>query len=127
MYEVGVRGRLRAVHYLRGDFGEESRPHEHAYRLEWECSADGLDANGFAVDIALMEGLLRRIAVELDGATVNDLPFFRDRQASVEGLAEYLHGRLLEGLHHGGPATPGLRGSRLKVWESETAWAAHVT
>ena len=126
MYEVGVRGPLRAAHFLRGDFGDETRLHEHRYLLDWECTADGLDANGFAVDIALMEKLLGQVSAELDGKTLNDLPFFAGRQASVEHLAQYLNDRLVAGLCRGGAPASKIRQSRMRVWESQTAWAAHL-
>lgn len=126
MFEVGIRNRLRAVHFLRGDFGEETLPHAHEYLVEWIVGTDTLDANGFAVDIALMEKLLGSLAVELDGTTLNELEFFDRRQVSVENLAAYLHERLFAALEGRSYPVEGIVSSRVQVWESDTAWAAHV-
>jgi 6-pyruvoyl-tetrahydropterin synthase len=127
MYEVGVRGPVSAAHFLRGDFGDETRPHAHRYLVDWECGVAKVDANGFAVDIALMEKLLAGAAEGLAGVLLNDLLFFRERQPSVEHFAEYLHGLLLDGLRRSPAGAPALHHSRVRVWESDTAWAAHAT
>lgn len=126
MFEVGIRNRLRAVHFLRGDFGEETVPHAHEYLVEWIVRTEGLDENGFSVDIALMEELLHSLVVELDGRTLNDLEFFARRQVSVEHLAMYLQQSLFEALRARSYPVAGIVGSRVQVWESDTAWAAHL-
>jgi 6-pyruvoyl-tetrahydropterin synthase len=124
MYQVGIRDRFRAVHFLRGDFGEESLPHDHQYLVEWSCAAERLDGNGFAVDIALMQELLAGLLARLAGHSLNDLQFFRERQASVENLAAWLHRELEGGLEERGYPVENLRESRVVVWESDTAWAS---
>lgn len=126
MFEVGIRNRLRAVHFLRGDFADETLPHEHEYVVEWVVRTNVLDENGFSVDIALMEELLGSTAAELDGRTLNDLEFFAERQVSVENLAMYLHQRLLAALKGRGYPVAGIQRFRVQVWESETAWAAYI-
>ena len=123
MYQVGIARSLRARHALSGDFGDESRPHEHVYRVEWSCAADDLDADGFAVDISLMEQHLEKLAGELDGMFLNELSFFRRIQVSVENLSRYLFDTLMACLD----ANLRIRisTSEIKVWESETAWASY--
>jgi 6-pyruvoyltetrahydropterin/6-carboxytetrahydropterin synthase len=126
MFEVGIRNRLRAVHFLRGDFAEESLPHEHEYLVEWVLRTNVLDENGFSVDIALMQEFLGTTVAELDGRTLNELEFFAERQVSVENLAVYLQERLFEALKDRGYPVAGILLSRVQVWESETAWAAYI-
>jgi 6-pyruvoyltetrahydropterin/6-carboxytetrahydropterin synthase len=126
MFQVGVRNRLRASHFLRGDFGEETQPHEHDYVLEWNCSTMALDENGFSVDIALMEELLAATVGSLDGCLLNDLEFFRERQPSVENMARFVHRRLFDALEGRGYPVATILQSRIKIWESETAWASYL-
>jgi 6-pyruvoyltetrahydropterin/6-carboxytetrahydropterin synthase len=123
MYQVGIRNRLQASHFLRGDFGPESSTHEHSYAVEWICRTESLDENGFAVDIALMEELLQREVDAVRGRTLNDLEFFRTLQPSVENMARFFHRRLSEALQAHGVAR--ITGSELKIWESDSAWASY--
>jgi 6-pyruvoyltetrahydropterin/6-carboxytetrahydropterin synthase len=125
MYQVGIRNRLQASHFLRGDFGPESSPHEHGYVLEWICRTESLDENGFAVDIALMEELLQREVDGVRGRILNDLEFFRTLQPSVENMARFFHRRLSDALQARG--VTGITGAELKIWESDSAWASYRT
>jgi len=125
MYQVGIRSRFQARHFLRGDFAEESSPHEHAYELEWVCSTEGLDANGFSVDIALLEQLLEAEVQAVRGVLLNDLEFFRDRQPSVENMARFFHRRLMEALRGRGDAASRIVRAELRIWESPQAWASY--
>ncbi len=118
MYKTGVIRPLNAYHFLRGDFGDESEPHTHPYQIEWIRFNRELDENGFATDIAAMEHTLETVLAEIDNRLLNDLPFFSERQTSLENLARYLTERLDAALPQ-----PGSR-SEIRIWESETAWAS---
>jgi 6-pyruvoyltetrahydropterin/6-carboxytetrahydropterin synthase len=125
VYQVGIKSGFQARHFLRGDFAEESSPHEHAYELEWVCATEGLDANGFAVDIALLEQLLAEQVRAVRGVLLNELEFFRERQPSVENMARFLHERLMEALQGRGEAASRILRAELRIWESPQAWAAY--
>jgi 6-pyruvoyltetrahydropterin/6-carboxytetrahydropterin synthase len=125
VYQVGIKGRFQARHFLRGDFAEESSPHEHAYELEWVCATDGLDPNGFAVDIALLEQLLEAEVGAVRGVLLNELEFFRERQPSVENMARFFHARLMEALRGRGDAASRVVRAELRIWESPQAWASY--
>jgi len=126
MFQVGIKNRFRAGHFLRGDFGEESSPHEHDYVLEWICSTVALDENGFSVDIALMEELLAAAVEAVDGKLLNDFEFFKERQASVENMARFLHRWLFDALEARGYPVSTILQSEIRIWESESAWASYV-
>ena len=125
MYSVGITNSLRASHALSGDIGDETLPHEHEYRVEWRCSADDLDGNGFAVDISAMELLLDELVRELDGRFLNELPFFRGIQVSVENLSRYLLESLFARLDR--PSCKSITSSEIRIWESDTAWASYCS
>jgi len=126
MYQVGIRNKFRATHFLLGDFAEETLPHEHEYVVEWICSTNVLDENGFSVDIAVMEEQLQRLIDRIQGKSLNDLEFFKERQVSVENLAQYFHADLVEGLKKQNFSLESVIEFQIKIWESETAWAAYI-
>ncbi len=125
MYQVGIKKGFQARHFLRGDFAEESSPHEHAYELEWVCATEDLDRNGFSVDIALLEELLEKEVQAVRGVLLNELEFFRERQPSVENMARFFHGRLMEAMRRRGDAASRVVRARLRIWESPQAWASY--
>ena len=125
MYQAGVGAPCMTRHYLVGDFGDECTPHSHEYRLQFSCAAPGLDKNGFAVNIALMEEALEDFAEKMDDILLNDLPFFKGKQASVENYAEFALQELFAYMKERGFSEKTLISAEVKVWESETAWASY--
>jgi 6-pyruvoyltetrahydropterin/6-carboxytetrahydropterin synthase len=126
VYQVGIKNRFKASHFLVGDFAEETRPHEHEYVVEWICATNVLDENGFSVDIAVMEEELQSLIAEIQGKLLNDLEFFKDRQVSVENMAHYVHTVLTQKLRGRGFSLQSVIEFQVKIWESETAWAAYI-
>jgi 6-pyruvoyltetrahydropterin/6-carboxytetrahydropterin synthase len=126
VYKVGIKNKFRASHFLIGDFAEETQPHEHEYVVEWICATNVLDENGFSVDIAVMEEELQHLIDEIQGKLLNDLEFFKDRQVSVENMAHFMYAALLERLSRPGFSLETIVEHQVKIWESETAWAAYI-
>ena len=124
MFAAGVKKGLNARHFLEGDFGEESVPHSHPYAVELVCRSQLLDENGFSTDIAAMESALEAVLNEIDDVLLNDLPFFGDKQPSLENLCIYLAKSVRAGLIERGsePAEP----LEIRIWESDSAWASYT-
>lgn len=120
MFATGIQHNLRARHYLRGNFGEEARPHSHPYRVELICRTPDLDANGFSTDIDLLESALASTLGQIDDVLLNELPYFRERQPSLENLCRYIFDSLKEAL------APTAREIEIRIWESATAWASYT-
>jgi 6-pyruvoyl-tetrahydropterin synthase len=127
MYSVGIKRQFTTSHFLVGDFDEETKPHSHDYTAEWFCSTDELDENGFSVNIALMEEVLEKVADGLSNKMLNDLDFFKGRQASVENMARFILRSLVGPLEEGGMDLGRIRNTEMRVWESETAFASFST
>jgi 6-pyruvoyl-tetrahydropterin synthase len=126
MYKAGVASEFESKHFLRGDYGPESSPHSHPYEVEVVCESAELGPQGFSVNIARLEEVLWKELEKIDNRLLNDLPFFAERQTSLENLALYLWERILRGLEEGleaGEAVPGT--IEVRIWESPTAWAAY--
>ena len=118
-FEVGVRAAFQASHGLRGDFGPATRPHQHDYRLEVAVRGERLRADGTLVDIALLDQLLRGIVTELDGASLDALPAFRESNSTAEEVARHIAERCETSLRG-----EGLARLVVRVWESADAYAA---
>jgi 6-pyruvoyl-tetrahydropterin synthase len=123
VFSTGVTRPLRARHFLVGDFGDESVPHSHPYRVELICSSPGLDANGFSTDIAVMEEVLEAVLAEIDDVMLNELPFFQGRQSSLENLTLYLVAEIRARLARASaePDEP----IEIRIWENDSAWAGY--
>ncbi len=130
MFSVGVRRSLNAVHYLcardgsERDFGPEGTPHSHPYEVELIASSAELDPNGFSLDIAVVESVLEETLARVDGVLLNSLPFFTNRQPSLENLAVFLLETIRRTLQERGaaPALP----MELRIWENDAAWASYA-
>lgn len=127
MFATGIQQNLQARHYLQGDFGEESQPHSHPYQVELICRTPKLDSNGFSTDIDFLESSLSRILTEIDNVLLNDLPYFKDRQPSLENLCVYIFERMLFMSRSGEEKSVGLpQEIEIRIWESATAWASYT-
>lgn len=127
MYRTGIMTPCRTRHRLVGDFKpEEIVPHEHAYIVEWICTVSELDGNGFGVDIDLLTAKLDKVMQGIDGVLLNDLPFFRERQSSIENTALFIAESLFRELTSEGYPMSNMREWEVRVWESDTAWASFV-
>lgn len=118
MFSTGIQHDLQARHFLRGNFGDESHPHSHPYRVELICRTSSLDSNGFSTDIDLLESSLSTTLSGINDVLLNDLPYFQDRQPSLENLCMFIFQSLKKDL--AGSAQE----IEVRIWESATAWAA---
>jgi len=123
MFSTGVKRPLKARHFLAGDFGDESVPHAHPYRVELICRSRSLDANGFSTDIAAIEEVLEAVLAQIDDVLLNDLPWFSEKQPSLEHLACYIIEQIRPALasRDAAPTEP----LEIKIWENESAWAGY--
>jgi 6-pyruvoyl-tetrahydropterin synthase len=125
MYKTGIKADFKVRHKLIGDFGDETLPHEHVYVLEWMCGVSELDENGFGVNIDILNEKLEKVIHSLDGVFLNDLPYFQNRQASIENTAHYICSTLYDELKNEGYPINSITDSEIKIWESDIAWASY--
>ena len=118
-YEVGVRAAFRASHALRGDFGPAREPHPHDYRVELEVRGARLRDDGTLCDITLLHQALADAIEELDGARLDALAPFRERNSTAEELARHVATRVRERV-----SRDGVERLVVRVWETEDAYAA---
>jgi 6-pyruvoyltetrahydropterin/6-carboxytetrahydropterin synthase len=126
MYRTGIKAPCRVRHRLIGDFGDEAVPHEHRYEIEWICSVNELDQDGFGVNIDVLKETLAHVLEEIEGRMLNDISFFQGKQASIENTAVYLSERLRALLEEDRYPLDTMHRWEIVVWEAEDAWASYV-
>ncbi len=94
MFEISVRGKFSAAHFVRGYKGDCASGHGHTYRVEVTVIKKKLDKIGFAYDFKKLEKRLNTILKELDHTNLNQLPFFRKRNPTAEWLGLYIFKKL---------------------------------
>jgi len=119
MFEVGARLHFDAAHCLRGYQGKCERLHGHRFSVEAIVAAEEVDETGIALDFADLKRLLGAVCNELDHTYLNELPPFREQNATSEGIAQYVYRRLASSIRE--PAS--LRS--VTVWESPDCWARY--
>jgi 6-pyruvoyltetrahydropterin/6-carboxytetrahydropterin synthase len=120
MYTVAVRQDLVAYHYLwGGDWGAENERHAHHYGVEVQAEGKTLDKHGYLLDIADLEVHLEEVLAYFREQTLNELPEFVGLNPSVEHFARIICQDLM------GRIKAPLRALRVRIWETESIWAAY--
>jgi len=121
MYTVAVERSFVAQHFLvGGDWGPENLLHSHPYRVEVQLQGATLDDHGYLVDIVDIEFNLDDIVAYFRDRTLNELPEFHGLNPSIEHFSRIFCQMLRQRL-----AAPNLQALRVKIWETDIAWAAY--
>lgn len=120
MYTVAVCRDFIASHFLiGGDWGPENELHAQHYKVEVQLEAAELDQHGYLVDICLLEEIMDQQVDQYRDKTLNDLAPFRGLNPSIENFARIICEAVLQKI-----AARNLSAITIKIWESDTAWAA---
>lgn len=123
MYECGVLRRFKAKHALVGDFGNESTPHYHDYRVEISVKGSALDEDGFLFNLAELEEKSDEVIRSLlSYPSLNRVPGIKGRNPSAENLATCILENIARKLN-----LDRLESLAVTVWESESAWASYIS
>jgi len=119
MYELKVVTRFAAAHQLKMVTEKCENLHGHNWRIEVFVAGPELDHSGVLVDFGVIKKYLAEIIDSLDHKFLNELEFFKNANPSSENIARYIALSLQSSLTD----YPGLRISRVSVWESDDACA----
>jgi len=125
LYELTVRTRFAAAHFLEDYAGPCSRLHGHTWFVEAAVKGDALDQKGMLIDFQDLKGALKKIVGELDHQNLNELDAFKGtgkQNPTAENLAQYIYQRLKRELPLNGEV---VKISAVRVWESPDAWASY--
>lgn len=131
MYELTIISDFAAAHNLRQYEGECENLHGHNWKVEVTVASKGLNKIGLAVDFKVLKKMLEDILEKLDHKYLNEISPFDKENPSSENLARYIYQEFEKALSN--PPVPpllkggkmGLRVAKVKVWESESAYAAY--
>lgn len=96
MFEISVQGSFSAAHQVKGYKGDCADMHGHTYKVEIKIRIEELDKLGMAMDFRKVKLVLKKILSELDHKNLNNLPFFKRRNATAEWVAVYIYQHMKE-------------------------------
>ena len=122
MYKIGIEDEFEAIHFLKGDFGPETRLHGHRYRVQVTIEGEELDESGMFFDISKLKDGLKEILSGLHYHNLNEVEGLKEANPTVENVSKYIHEKLAPAIvskrRH-------IKGLEVTVWESPTAFASY--
>ena len=119
MYEISVEHRFRASHYLRGYHGKDESPHEHDWRAEIRFRGKNLaQPEGYLLDFAEVQGLLKKIVSVMDGKSINGIRPFDKLNPSAENIARWVYTEFARLSAH--------KPARVTIWEKDGNSAGYI-
>jgi 6-pyruvoyltetrahydropterin/6-carboxytetrahydropterin synthase len=95
IYEASVSRAFSASHSILLPDGQPETPHDHLWHVTATFrSADLQGPSAVVIDFVEVQRALDAMAGELEGTSLNAMPFFADGRCSAERVAEYLCGDL---------------------------------
>jgi 6-pyruvoyltetrahydropterin/6-carboxytetrahydropterin synthase len=91
MYKIGIEDEFEAIHFLKGDFGPETRVHGHRYRVRVTIEGEELDEFGMFFDISRLKEGLKEIVSGLHYHTLNEVEEFKEVNPTVENVSKYIY------------------------------------
>ncbi len=109
-YELIVKQRFSAAHFLEHYKGKCEKMHGHTFSIEVYFRVDSLDKSGISIDFTEIKSYLKEILP--DHKVLNEV---FDFSPSAENLAKYFYNKIKEKY----PV------SKVIIWESEDAGAVY--
>jgi 6-pyruvoyltetrahydropterin/6-carboxytetrahydropterin synthase len=116
MYEVTIKRSFSAAHSLKEIGGKCEKLHGHNFTVEVSVATERLNSDGLVVDFRVLKEWTDQTIKEFDHKYLNEISIFHGSNPSSENIAHYIFTQIDRKA-----ATPGLRVTRVTVWESESA------
>lgn len=94
MFELAVQGSFSAAHRVKGYKGDCADIHGHSYRIEIRLKVTKLDKIGLSLDFHKIKNILDEILKKLDHKNLNNIAYFKNRNATAEWVAVYIHNEM---------------------------------
>jgi len=120
MVTITVRTGFNASHSVQIGPGSRETPHGHDWLVEVEVGADELDEHGLVMDFHQLERILGECLADFQGALLDELPEFADRNPTAEQVARTIFERVNARL-----SEDNRRLVRTTVWETHTCGATY--
>jgi 6-pyruvoyltetrahydropterin/6-carboxytetrahydropterin synthase len=93
-YEIRVRSRFSAAHYLRDYRGPCSRVHGHGFEVEVAVGGSELGPDQLLLDFHDLKEMLQGVLDELDHRFLNEIPPFDRQSPTSENIARLVYERM---------------------------------
>lgn len=113
MYQLTVRRRFCAAHFLREYAGKCANMHGHNYDVEITVTGPELDEIGMLMDFGELKSICDAVIDRYDHALLNDLEEFAEKNVTSENLAAEIFTRVKARLDAGS-----VQVSQVKLWET---------
>jgi 6-pyruvoyltetrahydropterin/6-carboxytetrahydropterin synthase len=121
MYELKVITHFAAAHRLKMVAKKCENLHGHNWKVEACITGEKLNEAGVLIDFGEIKQHLSKIMDTLDHKYLNELDYFHDGNPSSENITRYITTRLQKSIND-----PGIKVSRVTVWESVDACATYI-
>jgi 6-pyruvoyltetrahydropterin/6-carboxytetrahydropterin synthase len=121
MYELKVIAHFAAAHQLKMVAKKCENLHGHNWKVEACMTGEKLNEAGVLIDFGEIKQHLSKIIETLDHKYLNELDYFRDGNPSSENITRYIATQLQKSF-----TDPGIKVSRVTVWESVDACATYI-
>lgn len=119
MFQIFVRTKFSAAHYLPNYEGACQQMHGHTWKVELGISGDKLNEQGMLFDFSLIKGRIKSL---FDHQTLNDISGLAD-YPTAENLAQFITNHINRDLsllpRH-------LNVISVRVWESDDCYAEYI-
>ena len=120
-YEVSVVDNFSAAHQIKETHSKCERLHGHNWQVTVWARAEELDERGLVVDFRLLKLELKKVLDVLDHNFLNELPFFKEKNATSENIACFIYNHMSGRIDDGR-----VKISRVKVAESHNSFAEYI-
>jgi 6-pyruvoyltetrahydropterin/6-carboxytetrahydropterin synthase len=120
-YEISVVDYFSAAHQIKEAGGKCEHLHGHNWQVTVYLKAEDTDNNGLVLDFRMLKNELRTCLDKLDHKYINDIPFFKDRNATSENICFFIYQELSKPLND-----KRVKVSRVKVAESHNSFAEYT-
>ena len=90
MFLLSVEDHFSAAHQVKGYPGDCAGIHGHTYKVQVKVGIKHLDDLGMALDFRTIQSALQRVLKELDHTNLNEHPFFKEKNATTEYIAQFI-------------------------------------
>jgi 6-pyruvoyltetrahydropterin/6-carboxytetrahydropterin synthase len=94
MFTVTVETTFTAAHQLTFAEGQKEPLHRHDWLVKVAVSTAELDQAGLAIDFNDLKAKIASITAPFNKATLEQLPVFKDNNASAENVAKHIFNRI---------------------------------
>jgi len=112
MFLLSVEGHFSAAHQVTGYPGDCAGMHGHTYKVQAKVAVNHLDDLGMAMDFRTIQNTLQDVLKKIDHTTLNDHPYFKERNATTEHIARYIYEEMYKAI---------------SMIDSVTVWEGHTS